>query len=193
MLYWFKLYVSIRHGGYATKNKELYREWNTIFGFERNAERFLDYPSCCVWIHNLGFGSAHLGAHLYSIIKDVRFGRKSRQAIQQFLINLRFLHHHPCKSNCVESISLNRKFESVIKKYHWLVGDSLHEFDKQKINGLIQILEFLPTQLPRDKLKDVTLITQLEINPNDIKEILENGRAFRENIQFGIRILQSFL
>ena len=97
MLYWFDLYVSTWHGGYATKNKDLYNEWNRVFGFKMDAERFLGYPSCCVLIQNLGFGSAHLGVHLYSIIKDVKFGRKTRQAIQQFLINLRFLHHFPCK------------------------------------------------------------------------------------------------
>ena len=28
MLYWFDLYVSTWHGGYATKNKDLYNEWN---------------------------------------------------------------------------------------------------------------------------------------------------------------------
>ena len=143
MLYWFDLYVSMGHGGYATKNKGLYKEWNKFFGFKLDAEKFLGYPSCCVRVHNLHIPVSII--HFYSLIKEIRFGRKSINDLRQFLINLRFLHHNPCKSNCIESINIERRFEYIIRKYSWLVNDLLPNFDKTKIKGLIQSLELLPT------------------------------------------------
>ena len=84
MLYWFGLHVSIRHGGYATKNKELYREWNKFFGFKLDAEKLLGYPNCCVAVHNSGFGGTITAVYLYTLIKEVRAGKKSKQHIRQF-------------------------------------------------------------------------------------------------------------
>ena len=191
MLYWFDLYVSMRHGGYATKNSELYREWNKFFGFESNAEKFLGYPSCCVKVHNIHVPAYMI--HLYSSIKEIKSGRKSQIALRQFLINLRFLHHHPCKINCAYSINLERKFEAVIRKYQWLVKDLLRDFDGQRIRGLIQNLELLPTQLSRDLLSNRNLLIKLEINSNDLREILENAESFRENLTYGKHLLESFL
>jgi len=69
----------------------------------------------------------------------------------------------------------------------------LPAFDERIIKIWIQSLELLPTHLPKHILKNVGLLSQYGLNSDDIKEILENGRAFRENINFGIRILQSFL
>ena len=193
MLYWFNLYVSMRHGGYATKNKALYKEWNKIFGFELDAVKFLGYLACCVKIHKLGLGSNVIGVHLYSLIKEIRFGRKPKRALTQFLTNIRFLHHYPHKSSCVESINLERRFESVIAKYHWLVGDLLAGFDKQKIGSLIQVLEFLPSQLPHTYLGNTTLLLELELNPDDLREILANGREFKDNLEYSKGILSSFM
>jgi len=77
ILSWFNLHVSKRHGGYATKNEELYKGWNRIFGFKEDAEKFLGYPHCCVQAHNLGFGNPMTSAvSIYSIIKDIKSGRK---------------------------------------------------------------------------------------------------------------------
>ena len=103
------------------------------------------------------------------------------------------MHHFPCKSYCEKSIYLERKYEAVIRKYHWLVADLLPAFDNQKIRGLIQILESLPTQLPQGILVNTEQLSKFGINSNDVAEILKNGKNFRENLVFGERILQSFL
>lgn len=191
MLSWFGLYVSMKHGGYATKSEDLYKEWNKTFGFKLDAEKFLGYPNCCVEIHKSGFGSTIIGINLYSLIKEMKYGRKTRQDLQQFLINLKFLHHWPCKSSCKESILLERRFELVIKKYLWLVKELLLNYNKRKIEALIQILELLPTS--SNLLKDRGLLSQLELNPDDVKEILENEKDFKDNISYGKRMLISFL
>ena len=191
MLYWFGLFVSMRHGGYTTKSEELDKEWNKFFGFDRNAEKFLDYPSCCVKVHNLNI-PAYL-IQLYSLIKEIKLGRKSQVTLRQFLINLTFLHHHPCKINCAYSINIERAFEVVIIKYQWLVKDLLRDFQKQRIIGLIQNLELLPTQVSRDLLYNGNLLVELEINSNDLRETLENAESFRENVTYGKHILESFL
>ena len=80
-----------------------------FFGFERDAEKFLGYPHCCVRVHNLHIPINII--HLYSLIKEFRFGRKSINDFRQFLVNLRFIHHNPCKINCIESINLERRFD----------------------------------------------------------------------------------
>lgn len=171
MLYWFGLYVSMRHGGYATKNKGRYKEWNKFFGFERDTEKFLGYPSCCVRTYNLSISGNTIG--LYSLIKEIRFGRKSIKDLRQYIINERFLHHRPCKSNCIESINLERKFESVIRKYSWLVNDLLPDYDKQTIIGIVESLELLPTApIPlRKEIFTDSILAELEINPI-LKKIL---------------------
>ncbi len=193
ILCWFGLFVSMRHGGYATKNKTLYKKWNKIFGFKLDAVKFLGYPSCCVEARKSGPGSATIAIQLYLLIKEIKYGNKSMAELKKFVTNQHFLHHVQCKNECVESINLERKFETVMDEYSWLVGELVPAYYRQKIDGLIQNLELLSELLipKKDKLADKALLLKFELNPTDIKEISNNAEEFKENIDFGKRILES--
>ncbi len=197
MLKWFNLYVS-EYDFYVSKNKRLCDEWDDIRGniakLDNKADRFFGYPACCSKIYN----EAKLGGvitilQLYPLIKEVRVGKKSVGALTIFVTNSRFIHHARCKINCEESILLERKYEEVIKKYYWLVKELLRSYYKKNINFYITGLKNLPKTLKREeyrnKLRDASLSQNLGINIEDLKEIFENGRAFKENLKFGVKIL----
>ena len=196
MLYWFEgIYVSMRHGGYATKNKELYKQWNKFFRFERDAEKFLGYPSCCVRAHIIMTGSVKNSVYLYSIIKAIKEGRKPIQDLQQILSSVMFLHHYPCRIDCARSNELAEKYAQVIIKYNWLVADLLPDYKKHKIKVEIidlQALSNLPT-LVQDQLRNPNIVSLWGFNPIDVTEILENNMAFKETIAYGKQLLESFL
>lgn len=191
MLYWFDLYVSIKHGGYATKNKKLYKQWNKFFGFKKDAEKFLGYPTCCVRAENLLNGHAKYSVYLYSIVKEIRAGKRTIKDLQQFIDFIMFLHHYPCRIDCNISNDLVRKYLQVIKKYYWLVEDILPDERKHKIKILKVALQALSN--PPDELRNTTITSQFGFYPIDIAEILENGRAFTENVEYGEYLLDSLL
>lgn len=193
MLQWFGLYVSTKHSGYATKDKALYNEWNKIFGFKEDAARLLGYPKCCVGVYKLSIHAFDI--QLYSFIKQIRLRRKSVDNLGQVISNFRFLHHIPCKIDCAESINLCQKYSLIINKYNWLVEDLLADYNKQKIKVLIQGLELLQETIypVKAELQNQNLLHELGLEPDDVREILENEKSFDDNIKFGRRLLGYFL
>lgn len=196
MLYWFDLYVSMRHGGYATKDERLHNDWNRFFGFKLDAEKFLGYPECCVRDVS-GFGSNLLLYQLYSLVKNIRYRRRSIAELRDFLKNYRFIHHVPCNFVCVNTIALERKYETAILKHIWLVRDLLNYHYSKKVKDLIELFislkEHTQERINMDirQLRDSNIIIRLEINPDDILEIVTNKRATRENIAYAVRLLRS--
>ena len=116
MLLCFNLHISLRHGGYATKNIGLFKEWNKFFGFKIDAERFLGYPPCCVRSHNSHLGDILSVIQLYSLVKAIRLKKSNILQLKQFILNRRFLHHNPCSINCEMSVILEKKFKTLINK-----------------------------------------------------------------------------
>ena len=202
MLMWFSLFVSKKNGSYASKNKELCDEWDMMRHdvdrqIDASAHKFLGYPECCIHAYNVGgpFRGERFLVQLYSLFKDVRIGKRSRIDILRFLSDDYFIEHIRCKIDCEETSLLERAYERSIKRYRWLVHDMLRDFVRNKLDNYIHHLTNLPTELKMDKYRSTltnnSLLQNLGINPNDVQEILENGRAFRETLSFATTFLRS--
>ena len=89
---------------------------------------------------------------------------------------------------------MGRKFAAVLKKYDWLVNDLLPGERKVRIKGLIQILKSLNiSPMQKHLYEDLRFLKQEGLNPIDVKEILDQGKPFKENIAYGVKLIESFL
>ena len=188
---------------YATTDRNLYKDWNRFFlresYYSKNASRFLGYPQCCVdHSYNASFQfNTHF--HLYSLVKDIRFGRKTIQHLQEFMINCRFITYMTCSIYCPNSLRNARNYDLVIKKYKWLVGDLLEKYFDSNVKSWIFDLASLAeiNKKPDIYTRLVNLLINRDLvrkdglNPDDITELVRNPSEARKNIAYGIRLLRA--
>lgn len=179
-----KLYMSLKKGGYISKDKNLIKEWEENNDKYINANKFIGYPKCC----NLAFNKT-LEKNSYLIREIYWYYIIKTHTIKEILsyskINS-YVSFYPCSFNCKETIKFSKKIKNLIEKNKKLFNPS---FEKKlylkRLSSIRRILRNISKELLKGsftKLLINTDSTYKNLKNKGLIELFDIKKDFKKNI-----------
>ncbi len=200
------LYVSFKHGGYVTYDKELYKSWDG-FGFYVRKRKFgsyyLGYPNCCELRYNLT--DQLLSFHVYYIIQRILINkdRKASAKLDMHIGDLSEIEEYqPCVVGCPKTHQRAQAFREVRKEFSsFLPSDYLAKREKIAKESLLDSLKPINYQytqrtmkklLPLLKKNDLRHLFQLDDQFfEEVEEFLDNPNSKKEMVARAVAFIMS--